>query len=427
MIRALALLLAVALPAAALPAAAQEAPTVGVALDPSGPVTVGSPVRVALTVLVPSYMPQPPQWPDMQIADAITRLPERATTPVTRRIGNETWSGLTRTYEIVPQRAADYDLADAAVVLTWAGDDGPQTATLPVPDIAFSAAVPPGAEGLDPFLAAAALTVAATAEGLPEAPKPGDALTLTLATTASGPPAMLLPPLADRIPVPAGLRAYPKEPVLTDARDGPPTATRVESVTYVIEAPGRYVLPAVSLDWWDLGRRAVATASTEAIAFDVAAPPGWKAPGEQRRRPALLATVSAIGAALLLAAAIRAYRAKARRPPRPPSERRLYRALRRSVRHGPAGDLRGAILAWLHAAGRAGSIPCPELEAALLAVERTAFGPSGADQGPGAASARARLASTLAETRHGLLASPASRPGASRLPPLNPQPVRQRP
>lgn len=75
--------------ALALPAAAQEAPILDVALDPAGPVTVGAPLRVALTVLVPSFLPAPPVWPDLQVADAVTRLPPRATTPVTRRIDAE--------------------------------------------------------------------------------------------------------------------------------------------------------------------------------------------------------------------------------------------------------------------------------------------------------------------------------------------------
>ena len=56
-------------------------------LDPEGPVTVGTPLAVTATVLVPTWMPEPPAWPDLQIADAITRLPERATRPVTERIG----------------------------------------------------------------------------------------------------------------------------------------------------------------------------------------------------------------------------------------------------------------------------------------------------------------------------------------------------
>lgn len=413
--RTLALLLALA-----LPAAAQEAPSVSVAIDPRGPVTVGAPVRVALTVLVPSYMPEPPVWPDLQIADAITRLPERATTPVTRRIGGVSWSGLTRSYEITPQRAADYDLADAAVTLTWAGDAAPQTATLPVPDIAFSATVPPGAEGLDPFLAADSLAVAATAAGLPDAPKPGDAVTLTLTTTASGPPAMLLPSLADRIPTPAGLRAYPKEPTLTDtpgARGGPSTAERVESITYVIEAPGSYALPPVSLSWWNTGTGAVAASATEPIAFDVPAPPGWNASGEMGARglrPALL-LAGAAAVALLVAAIAAIARRRVEGREAKPTERRAYRDLRRSVRAGPAGELRRRVLGWTECIAPHPPSLTPDIEKALVEVERSAYGDT-----PAAPDARRVLLAALADRRTALLHNPHRRAG--HLPPLNPEP-----
>ena len=96
----------------AMPGLAQEPvqPQVAVTLDPEGPVTVGTPMSVTVTVLVPTYMPEPPDWPDLQIADAIARLPERATHPVTEPVGGESWSGIARRYEIVPQRAADYTL-----------------------------------------------------------------------------------------------------------------------------------------------------------------------------------------------------------------------------------------------------------------------------------------------------------------------------
>ena len=154
MIRALAPLLLLSL---APPRCAQErADRDRVDARPGGAsVTVGTPVEVDVTVLVPTFMPQPPVWPDLQIADAITRLPERATTPVTRRIGTESWSGLTRRYEIVPQRAADFDLAlPRSRHLRRPRDQRTEQATLPLPAIAFSATVPPGAEGLDPFLAA---------------------------------------------------------------------------------------------------------------------------------------------------------------------------------------------------------------------------------------------------------------------------------
>ncbi len=181
MIRALLISLLAASAAAAQQQSSGQSPTVEVSLDPTDPVTVGTPVEVSVTILVPSYMPNPPKWPDLQIADAITQLPDRATVPITRHVRQRSWSGLTRTYEITPQRAADFDLGGAEVTVTYADPDtnAPRQATLSLPDVSISAVLPKGAEGLDPFIAAQSLTLTAKIDGLPEKPKPGDAFTLT--------------------------------------------------------------------------------------------------------------------------------------------------------------------------------------------------------------------------------------------------------
>ena len=340
-----------------------EGPQVKVALDPEGPVTVGTPVEVTATVLVPSYMPRPPVWPDLQIADAITRLPERATRPVTERIGQESWSGIARTWEIVPQRAADYDLGGAEVTVTWADPESnaPVETTVELPGIVITATVPAGAEGIDPFLAATRLGVTATVDGLPEAPKPGDAFTLTLVTSAEGPPAMLLPELAKRIPTPAGLRAYPREPVLADA---PPTATRTETVAYVIEASGNYVLPGVSVDWWNTASESRATAKTDPISFAVEGGAAGTA-GQHGRVWALALGGLAVAGGLWLALRRRA-------GPVAPTEGALYRELRRAVRSGSVEAIRQRLVAWREAAG--GGVD-EGIEGALRGLERGVYGP----------------------------------------------------
>lgn len=370
-------------------AAAQEGPQVSVALDPGGPVIVGTPVTVAVTLLVPTWMPEPPVWPDLQVADAITRLPERSTHPVTQRIGPETWSGLTRTYEVIPQRSADYDLGPAEIAVTYAdpASNAAVQAAVAVPRISFAATVPAGAEALDPFLAATGLTVTATVDGLPDAPRPGDAFTLTIVTAADGPPAMLLPPLADRLPTPAGLRAYPRAPALADA----PSATRTEAVTYVIEAPGRYQLPAIRLDWWNTTTAAVETATTTPVTFDVAGASGVADTAGAVRGVAVVAVLLlAIGAVVL-------HRWR-RRPPGAPSERALDRALRRAVRSGPIGTIRPALAAWLAALPQPPATDAAAaIEAGLCSLERLLYGPAG--DASGERDLRAGLLESLAAAR----------------------------
>ena len=86
---------------------------------------------------------------------------------------------------------------------------------------------------------------------------------------------MLLPPLADRIPGPPGLRAYPRQPTLAEPRRSP-TATRTEAIAYVIEAPGAYTLSGPSLDWWNTATENRETAATNPVSFTVPAPAGWQ-------------------------------------------------------------------------------------------------------------------------------------------------------
>lgn len=354
------------LPAAAL----AQAPQVTVRLDPEGPVTVGTPLAITATILVPTWMPDPPAWPALQIADAMTRLPERATHPVTERVGHETWSGVARTWEIVPQRAGDYDLGQPQVAITYAdpATSQPVAATLDLPAIAFPATIPAGAEGLDPFIPATGLTVTATVDGLPETPKPGDSFTLTVTTEAAGPPAILLPPLAGRIATPDGLRAYPREPALADGA----TATRTEATTYVVERPGTYALPAISLDWWNLGSATRETAATDPIALTVPAPPGWRDPAAAQARRLPLALGAAAVAAIALALGARLLR---HRRARPPSETELYRALRRAIRSEPVPVIRNRLATWQAALPH--GTASPEATAALHALERRAYGPPG--------------------------------------------------
>jgi hypothetical protein len=390
----------------AAPAFAQEGPWVSVTLDPEGPVTVGTPLRVTATLLVPTFMPRPPAWPDLQIADAITRLPDRATHPVTQRVGGESWSGIARTWEIIPQRPADYDIGAAEAVVTYADPEtnAPVEARLALPDVAFSATVPAGAQGIDPFLAATSLTLTATLDGLPDTPKPGDAFTLTLTTTAEGPPAMLLPTLSDRLPTPDGLRAYPRQPALMDGA----TATRTEAITYVVERPGDFELPSVSFGWWNTDIQAAETATTEAVTIHVETTPGWRPSGE----PVPVWKLAFNALAVLAGVATLVVFARRRR--RPPSSAALRRALRAAARSAPPAEIRARLAVWQASLTRVPDAASEyAFERALRAIERSVYGPS--VKAKVETSARRAFVAELDAVRY------RSEPNRTFLPDLNPE------
>lgn len=388
-------------------ATAQEtAPRVSVGLTPEGPVTVGAPLSLRITLLVPTYMPSPPVWPDPQIADAITRLPANASHATSAQVAGESWAGITRVYEIIAQSAAEYILPPSEITATYAdpltGD--PVTASVPLPEIIFTATIPPGAEGLDPFLSATDLTLTAEIEGLTDLPEPGDAITLTLTTTATGTQAMLLPPLLDGS-APPGLRAYASQPALIDTpgdRGDPSTASRIESVTYVIEQPGDFTLPARSLGWWNTDRQRLETATTDPLTFAVAPPEGWQADTGPPRPARALIWIAAL---LLATAAAASFHPRMRaiwraaRDRRARSEPLRYRALRRAVADKGPSEIRASLRSWQEAAGTKGPLPAP-IAQDLTARERVLYGAPATRPAAGSDDLAARIATYRRDLLH---------------------------
>ena len=110
------LLLSLALPAAAQDTAAAPRLTVDF---PETEAVPGQPLSLRLTVLVPTFMPEPPVWPSLETPNLLVRLPSRSTGPVSERIDGETWSGVSRHYRISPMVPGPMTLPPQEVVVTW--------------------------------------------------------------------------------------------------------------------------------------------------------------------------------------------------------------------------------------------------------------------------------------------------------------------
>ncbi|MDQ7075886.1 MAG: BatD family protein [Gammaproteobacteria bacterium] len=99
-------------------------------------------------------------------------------------------------------------------------------------------------------------------ESWPQSPatiRVGESLTRTVAIMAEGLTAAQLPNL-DLI-MPAGLRAYPDQPILKDQQsDTGITGVRQQKVALVAQKSGDYRLPAIELRWWNSDTQTLETA-----------------------------------------------------------------------------------------------------------------------------------------------------------------------
>jgi len=252
---------------AANPAMAQE-PIVRVAVTPET-ISVGEPVDLQVTVLVPTWFPQPPKFPSFEIANAIVRLPPNSSRATSERIGLDTWSGIVRNYQVFPLIEGTYRLNDLLMAVTYTDPDTrqPITTDVPVPDIEIRAQVPTGAEALDPYIAGNSLTLTRDIEGDVESLQAGDALVLLYTVELDGLPAIFLPPLVSQLAIP-GASVYADEPVIED--DG--LARRSERITLVFESGGDFSIPGTVLNWWNTGTHAIEVASLPLLSFAVTGP-----------------------------------------------------------------------------------------------------------------------------------------------------------
>lgn len=234
----------------------------------------GQSVDLVITVLVPTWMTRPVDFPSMEAPNMMVRLPERATHPISQRIDRQNWSGVTRRYRITPMIPGRFIIPEQELRVTWADPDTntPREDWLTLDRVILTGVIPDGAEGLKPFIAANRIQLTQELVG-PEAPlKPGDSLTRILTVEISGTSPMFLPNLLDPSPV-QGIATYPSESTIDEAIDGATlSGTRREQVTYLAQSGGDGMAPAVSLDWYNLSSGEIETAKAPSFSLMVDAP-----------------------------------------------------------------------------------------------------------------------------------------------------------
>ena len=386
----------------------------------------GQPLVLRVTVLVPTWLPEAPVFPSLEVPNVMVRLPERASGPASERVKGETWSGVTRAYRLYPMKAGGFRIPPLPVTVTYADPEAgePLTAKLLTDEIAFRGTAPEGAEDLDPFIAAEALELKQTIQGEPGKLEPGGAFTRTVTVRVKGTSPIFIPPLIPPFSVP-GIAAYPKEPVVTEIMErGVLSGARVETVTYVAEAGGQHSEPPIRLRWFDLGKEQVATAEAEGLEIVSEGPPpstrgasfDWRAAA-----PWIIAAVLLVVLAGLLAVRlwprVAAWRRR-RHDVYRASEAFAFAQAIKALQAHDFGSAIGAIDRW---SSRLPAAPTPNpslLSDALTALGAALYGQDSRSPSDGQWSDAVRA---LRATRRQRLGQSAAASAGLSLPPLNPQ------
>ncbi len=400
---------------------AAQTPKVSVEFDEVETV-VGQPLTLRIKILVPTWMPKPPVFPTLEMPSLMVRLPERASGPVSEKVDGETWSGVQRAYRLYPLQAGRFVLPKGEIGVTYAelGKTDPLNKVIPLPEITFVATVPAAARDLSPLILAEALTLEQEIEGETKLAA-GDAITRTITASISGTTPVMIPRLHAESETP-GLRAYPKEPKVTETENrGVLSGTRTEVITYVAQDGGSMTLPEISIEWFNLKSGAVETAQAPAVDLTVTGAPPSREPIDPLHVAFMIARVLFAAAVLWVAvrlvgprvsAAVTALRVAWKN-----SEYYAHRQVLAAINAKNVTAILGALEIWSGFYPANGHTAVSEVDMALGRIGAARFGPAATQE-----SERDWLIarSVYIQARKRLRSAKRSQSAKQALPPLNP-------
>tara|TARA_R110002110_G_scaffold31396_1_gene110717 strand:+ start:22246 stop:23595 length:1350 start_codon:yes stop_codon:yes gene_type:complete len=217
---------------------------------------LGEPVRLRVSVLVPNWFAKPPAFPALNLRGAVVRVPPDAAFNLSERIGGEDYVGIARDYYVFPQVPGILTFPGAGLSVTYVETPpaGLRTVRLALPAISVLAYRPDNG-ALEPFFSASNLEIGERFDPSPDNLMVGDAFRRIITIRAAGTTAMLIPPLS--FGAAKGLGVYPSEARLQDVPAGRGeigAGLRIEEAAYSASEAGEYVLPPVTLRWWNRER-----------------------------------------------------------------------------------------------------------------------------------------------------------------------------
>lgn len=235
---------------------------------------VGQKVSLVVEVLAETHFSGATRLYLPDVSGAILYKPEERAVVLSRDINKVTYSVQRHELSFYPQRAGTFEIPAFTVSFGVAGVPGAETTEYQAKTRALpiKAVLPAGAEKLRSLISTTDLKVTETWSPDPatlDAPlKAGSAIKRQITFRASDLPGMAFPHL--RLSEPEGIKMYRSRAQVNDrlAR-GDLTGERTDSVTYVCQEGGDYLLPAMRITWWDLDQEELKTITLPERRFSV--------------------------------------------------------------------------------------------------------------------------------------------------------------
>lgn len=245
-------------------------PQVRVSIDTNQSYWVGQKIPFYVDLLSPVFFTGTPKFDLPEISGVlIMKLPER---PVmgTEEIEGHSFSKQRHEFAFFPQRPGQIVFPSFSVrfgVSEQAGEPSKEY-TLKTSPLSLTPKMPPGAQTLGTIISTRDLKVTEKWNPTPKDSETGNAFIRTVTFHAPDIPGMAFPPMPEsRIP---GIGIYPKPPVVNDRIErGAFFGERTEKVTYVMESPGKLVIPALSFHWFDIKSETLKSEQLPEVTFNV--------------------------------------------------------------------------------------------------------------------------------------------------------------
>ena len=218
-------------------------------------------------------------------------------------VDGQRWHVVNYELAFFPQREGVCNIPEIA--LRFAPETGVKSPIM-TSNVTVSAQLPPDAEGVDALVSAPSFSAGEQWQPVETNLLTGDSLERVITRKADQVLGMGFPPI--RFDDVEGLRRYETPPTVKDSiHRGDLTGERIDACTYVCEQEGTFILPEITLVWFDLGAKTLKNVVFPARTLHVQQNPGFAEASTAKKSPSLgqiMAGLIIFGLFLILATLI---------------------------------------------------------------------------------------------------------------------------